>query len=319
MSAAEQDKDVAAGLAQSCGGVAATDAPSADRAHTAEKNKKAGEGAPSAAFRAGQEYVVSATGAPSVAPSVAIVGAGGRMGAMLMRRLCGAVRDMRGLDVPLTPERVRAAVDGADMVLCCVPAAAMPEVVAACAPHMRPDAILADIVSVKVQPMATMERLWPGPCVGTHPLFGPAPAQDMELRVCVTAGSRAQPSHVTMVEALFAAMGAQCFRSTPEEHDRAVSVIQSMNFITSLAYFAMLADHEELTPYITPSFLRRQEAARKLLTEDGELFTWLFDANPYAHESVRTYRNLLNVAAGGDIELLLGRARRWLEKHAPMA
>ncbi len=247
--------------------------------------------------------------------TVAIVGAGGRMGGMLMRRLAGPACTVRGLDVPLTPERVHPAVQGADLVLCCVPAAVMEAVVTACVPHMRPDAVLADIVSVKVQPLEVMERLWSGPCVGTHPLFGPAPAEDLDLRVCITAGRRAQEGHTAMVERLFAGMGAHCFRSSPEEHDRAVSVIQSMNFISSLAYFAMLADHEELTPYMTPSFLRRQEAARKLLTEDGELFTWLFDANPYAHESVRAYRNLLNVAAAGDIELLLGRARRWLEKH----
>ncbi|MDD6180842.1 MAG: prephenate dehydrogenase [Desulfovibrionaceae bacterium] len=247
--------------------------------------------------------------------TVAVVGSHGRMGGMLMRRLAGPGRSLHGVDLPLTPDVVRAAVADADVVLFCVPAAAMRDVVALCVPHLRPGTVLADIVSVKAQPLAVMESLWDGPCVGTHPLFGPAPAPDLELRVCITPGSRAAEAHVALVESLFTGMGARCFRASAEEHDRAVGLIQGMNFITSLAYFAMLADHDELTPFITPSFLRRQEASRKLLTEDGALFTWLFEANPYAHESVRRYRQLLNVAAGGDIELLLGRARRWLEKH----
>ena len=72
-----------------------------------------------------------------------------------------------------------------------------------------------------------------------------------------------------------------------------------------------LAGDEELLPYITPSFRRRQAAARKMLTEDGAMFCALFEANPYSHEAVRQYRQMLNVAAGGDIDLLCRRARWW--------
>lgn len=247
---------------------------------------------------------------------VAIIGERGRMGAMLMRRLArpGFV-ETRGADLPLTPEALHAAIDGADIVLCCVPAAAMEEVVRLCMPHMREDAVLSDIVSVKVQPMSVMEKLWPGPCVGTHPLFGPAPAPDLELSVCLTPGSRATDAHVELVRDLFSGMGAECFVSNAEEHDRSVGLIQGINFVTSAAYFALLTEFKDLDRYITPSFVRRQEAARKLLTEDGELFTWLFEANPFAHESVRKYRSMLNLAAGGDVDLLLQKARAWFKTH----
>ena len=40
-------------------------------------------------------------------------------------------------------------------------------------------------------------------------------------------------------------------------------------------------------------------------------FTALFEANPYSHEVVRNYRNFLNIAAGGDIDLLVRRAEAW--------
>ena len=251
---------------------------------------------------------------PCAKPRLALVGCHGRMGRLFMQRLADAA-DICGIDMPLSPKKVQTACATADIVLLCVPAAAMQECLALCVPHMRAGALLADIVSVKEEPLAHMEKAWHGACVGTHPLFGPQPAPDLDLRVCLTPGARAGANDIAVLKKLFASMGARCFCSTAQEHDRAVSIIQSMNFITSLTYFAMLADRQDLKPFITPSFVRRQEAARKLLTEDGELFTGLFEANPYAHESVRQYRALLNIAAGGDIELLLHRAQRWLEQQ----
>ena len=118
-------------------------------------------------------------------------------------------------------------------------------------------------------------------------------------------------SDVEQSTAILTALGCRCFRTTAQAHDRAMARVQNMNFITTLAYFALLAGDEELLPYITPSFRRRQAAARKMLTEDGAMFCALFEANPYSHEAVRQYRQMLNVAAGGDIDLLCRRARWW--------
>ena len=47
--------------------------------------------------------------------------------------------------------------------------------------------------------------------------------------------------------------------------------VRPMNFITSVAYFALLAGQEDLLPFLTPSFRRRQNAARKMLTEDARM------------------------------------------------
>lgn len=261
--------------------------------------------------------------------SVVILGARGRMGQLLLRRWqeagvpgpegCGPngnnleVRgpDARGLDVPLTAQDMAQACAGATVVLCCIPAAALREALHVLIPHMPSDCVLADITSVKVYPMEIMEKLWPGPVVGTHPLFGPSPAPDMELPVTISPGARATEEHVALVEGLFHRLGCRTFRTTAEQHDKAMAAIQGLNFISSLAYFATLAQHEELLPFLTPSFRRRQEAARKLLTEDAALFEGLFEANPYSQKLVRQYRNFLNIAAGGDINLLAARASWW--------
>lgn len=246
--------------------------------------------------------------------AVLIVGCRGRMGAMLCRRGTAAGLDMRGVDVPLTDAVLAPSCKDAALVLLCVPAAVFAEVTATVCAHLPATAILADITSVKVRPLQQMEAVWPGPVVGTHPLFGPATPDGDGLPVTVTPGRTAREQDTALVEAFFRALGCSTFRATADEHDRAMARVQNMNFITNLAYFALLAGQEDLLPYITPSFRRRLHAAEKMLTEDGTMFTGLFEANPYSHEAVRQYRKMLNVAAAGDIELLCRRAQWWWKK-----
>ncbi|MBD5558165.1 MAG: prephenate dehydrogenase [Desulfovibrio sp.] len=249
----------------------------------------------------------------------AIVGSRGRMGEMLLRRAREAGLDVTGVDQPLTPEALRAALDGADLALLCVPAAVFEEVAKAVTAELAPGAILADITSVKERPLRQMERLWEGPVVGTHPLFGPKPAAGADQPVAVVAGKGAEEAHLSRVEGFFSALGCRSFRCSAATHDRAMARIQNTNFITNLAYFALLAGEEELLPFLTPSFERRKAAAAKMLTEDAELFGGLFEANAHSHEAVRQYRKMLNVAAGGDIDLLCHRAAWWWDGGADAA
>lgn len=250
---------------------------------------------------------------PVLPERTAIIGCRGRMGRMLLARGREAGLAMSGADQPLTPGSLEAALAGADLAVLCVPAAVFADVAAAVAGHLAPGAILADITSVKERPLRQMERLWPGAVVGTHPLFGPKPAPEADLAVAVVAGRGAEARHLARVEGFFQALGCRTFRCSAATHDRAMAHIQNANFITNLAYFALLAGKEELLPFLTPSFARRKAAAAKMLTEDAELFSGLFEANAYSHEAVRQYRKMLNVAAAGDIDLLCRRARWWWE------
>ena len=243
---------------------------------------------------------------------IVIVGCRGRMGSMLMERFRHESEiSPAGIDIPFENGTVAEACRGARMVLLCIPATAIADTIDILRPFMSPDTILADITSVKELPMQHMESLWDGPVVGTHPLFGPVPAQDLELRVTIVPGMRASEDDILFVEGLFQGFGCVTFRATAEEHDIAEAKIQGMNFITSAVYFAMTAEDPALLPYITPSFLRRMNSTEKQLMEDGELFTWLFEANPHSQAMTRQYRNLLSLAAAGDIDLILHKARWW--------
>ena len=273
-------------------------------------------------MNAEQEDPVPRRAAPGAgAPGrTAIIGCRGRMGAMLLERARAAGLDVTGADQPLTKEALRAALAGADLALLCVPAAVYEEVAERVTAHLAPGAVLADITSVKERPLRQMERLWPGPVVGTHPLFGPKSPPGADEPVAVVAGRGADEGHLALVEGFFAALGCRSFRCSAAEHDRAMARIQNTNFITNLAYFALLAGEAELLPFLTPSFERRRAAAAKMLTEDAELFSGLFEANAHSLEAVRQYRKMLNVAAAGDIDLLCRRAAWWWEEgKAPVS
>ena len=245
-----------------------------------------------------------------------IVGSQGRMGAMLVKRATAAGLVVEGVDVPLTPEKLAKACAEAHMAIICVPAAVFDDVATAVCPHLPPTAVLVDITSVKEQPLRQMERIWPGPVVGTHPLFGPSPEPETDLPVAIMPGHHAEQEHLALVENFFADLGCRTFLTTAEKHDQAMARIQNMNFITNLAYFALLAGQDDLLPFLTPSFRRRQNSARKMLTEDARLFAGLFEANAHSHEAVRQFRQMLNLAAAGDIDLLCERAGWWWPEEA---
>lgn len=252
------------------------------------------------------------------AVKIALVGAGGRMGRLFADRLSAAGYAVGGVDRPLTQDALRRAVDGAAAVLLCVPVEAMDEVLRQLAPLLDGMQVLADITSVKVRPMQVMERHYAGPVVGTHPLFGPVPPVGdpaENLRVAVTPGDGAHEADVALVERVFRDMGCVPFRTTADEHDEAAACIQGLNFITSVAYLATLAHRDELTPFITPSFRRRLDAARKMLTEDASLFEGMFEANPHSQTAVRSYLSFLNFAAAGDVDVLVDRAQWWWRSH----
>ena len=243
---------------------------------------------------------------------VVVAGCNGRMGGMLMRRFAGQDGiEPAGLDLPYAASDVASACGSARAVIVCVPAQAFAETVKKLIPHRPPHAILADITSVKQLPLRQMEELWSGPVVGTHPLFGPVQAEGLQLRTVIVPGHNASEDDICFIEGLFQKLGSGTFRATAEEHDLAEARIQGMNFITTAVYFAMTAENPELLRYVTPSFLRRMNAARKQLMEDGPLFTWLFQANPHSQKMVRSYRNMLGLAAAGDIDLILNRAQWW--------
>ncbi len=250
---------------------------------------------------------------------VAIVGARGQMGALFVRALHKAGLTVATLDRPYTDAALRDGLAKAQLVILSVPVPAMRAVAEQIAPFLEPGAILADVCSVKVRPLEQMLSAYKGPVVGTHPLFGPVIPEGFTPRVAITPG-RSFPNDeggaAEAVARVFASAGFETFASTAEEHDRAMACVQGLNFITTVAYLAAARQTPGIENFLTPSFERRLEAARKMLTQDRELFQLISEDNPFLQETVRQFTAYLDLAAGGDLDLLSARASWWWRDKA---
>ena len=249
------------------------------------------------------------------AAPVVIIGARGQMGALFVRAFRKGGHPVTEFDHPLDQEALADAVRQATLVLLCVPITAMRDVVECVAPYLTESTILADICSVKVQPLHDMLSATTTPVVGTHPLFGPT-TLDAELRIAVSPG-RGQEANDYLSEC-FRSLGFAPFTTTAEEHDRAMAYIQGLNFVTTVAYLCASPLDSGIERFFTPSFGRRVEAAAKMITQDASLFSTMFEANPYSLEAVRMFRSFLNIDPGGDLDLLSQKAMWWWRtQHDP--
>lgn len=240
--------------------------------------------------------------------TVAIAGGKGRMGRLIGERCQKAGIEALCLGRPYSPDTLRG-VERAEALILSVPVPAVEETLALVAPSLSPECIVADVCSVKVEPVRRMEAGWNGPVVGTHPLFGGVIPEGFNPRVavCRSRGEEAAKRISRFMEEL----GFSPFSTTCDEHDRAAAMVQGLNFTTTVAYLAAMRREPGIENFVTPSFVRRLEAAKKMLTEDKELFVTIADANPHSLEAVRAFRNYLQIAAGGDLDLLAEMAGEW--------
>ncbi|WP_243544230.1 prephenate dehydrogenase [Pseudodesulfovibrio tunisiensis] len=242
---------------------------------------------------------------------IAIAGANGQMGQLFTRKLRELGCEVAELNRPFRDEDVAAALDNCDLFLLSVPVTAMKDVLATVQPHLKASTILADVGSVKVMPIKVMTRAHAGPVVGTHPLFGPVIPEGFEPRVAVTPGRESDEQAARRVARLMEACGYTAFRTTAEEHDKAMAFVQGLNFTTTVAYLAAMRDVEHIENYVTPSLKRRLDSAHKMTTQDMELFEVISEANPFLQETTRHFMSYLGLAAGGDLDLLAQRANWW--------
>ena len=245
--------------------------------------------------------------------SITIIGGKGAMGRFFQQRFQSLGLDVTGLDKPLEKKGLEKRVPVSDLVLLAVPAEAVEQVLGQMQDLLPASTVLADICSVKVNPLRAMLRKHSGPVVGTHPLFGPCPEEGAGLRVALVEGRDRQAW--AKVRSLFESIGLAPFAAEAEEHDHALAFIQGLNFVSTVSYLAAVTHEPATRKYLTPSFERRLQAARKMLTEDSELFQSLFEANPYSQDAVRCYRSYLNLAAAGELDLLENKAAWWWSKE----
>jgi prephenate dehydrogenase len=196
------------------------------------------------------------------------------------------------------------------IVLLSVPVTAFEEVLRKISPYLQPEQVLMDVTSVKTLPLSLMEKYFLGQVIAAHPLFGPVPNK-ADMKVALVRGKNAGTDACREAELLFQRMGCATFWTTADEHDRGVAFAQSLNFTVSAAFFCALARQEGIRPFLTPSFKRHLEAARKHLTIDKNMFCEFTAKNPAFKKVLTEYQGILGEVAAGDLVKVAEEAALW--------
>jgi len=235
---------------------------------------------------------------PEVEPcTVAIIGGKGAMGrcmAELFGDLGHAVL-IADRDTPLTPVAAAAA---ADAVVISVPIDVTVDVIREVGPHVRPDALLMDVTSLKAAPMQAMLEHSRGSVVGTHPLFGPSVHSLQGQRVVLTPGRG--ETWLAWVRRMLAARGLVLVETTPEEHDRVMAVVQVLVHFATEVLGATLArvglPLAETLRYMSPIYLMQVLLAGRHFAQSPDLYAAIQRGNAATAEITAAF-----IAAAEDI------------------
>jgi len=171
----------------------------------------------------------------------------------------------------------------ADVVVPAVNVQHLGEVLDALAPLVSDDALIADVTSVKVEPVSLMlDRLPNARVLGTHPLFGPQSVAEMGLR-----GQRLALCPVRIDDETYASvraflggtLGLELIETTPEDHDRQMALVQALTHLVGHAAAELDLDDLALG---TLAYRRLRQLATNISGDSEELFDAIQGRNPYA-------------------------------------
>ncbi len=183
-----------------------------------------------------------------------------------------------------------------DVVILAVPVQQMQSVLTDIKAHIKPNAIILDVASVKERPAALMQAAMPKTVqlIGTHPLFGPQSGKDglkgLDIIVCPV---RAEKKTVKKMTALLTVLGLHVIEMTPNEHDQWMARTQAVAHLMGRAA-------KELDLPKAPFKLATYDALvrlRDLVKDDSDaLFETIQNENPNAAaEREKLERKMLEI------------------------
>lgn len=176
------------------------------------------------------------------------------------------------------------------VVVLAVPIGALRNLLRQIRPHLRPDALVIDVCSVKTVPLAWMNALLPGSVsiIGMHPLFGPdSDTGSLSGQRIVVCPSRNGARRMGALRSLARSHGIRLHVMTPRAHDRLMAeTLLLTQYVGRLIRGAGLAPHA----WSTPAYWSLKGIVATALRDSEELFVDMVRFNPLG---ARTLKALL--------------------------
>ncbi len=226
---------------------------------------------------------------------VLVIGGAGQMGAMF-----AALFEKSGYQVRILTESDWENAPGlcadVDLVLVSVPIEKTGAVVEKISPHLPETALLADLTSVKKEPIAAMCRCHKGPVLGIHPLFGPTTTSLDKQIIVVTPGRDPAASH-WLVEQL-GLWGAVLVQSTPQEHDEIMEIVQALRHFATFCFGRFLYERrvqiQRTLEFSSPIYRLELGMVGRLFAQDAGLYAQIIFATKERRQLLKQFITSLN-------------------------
>ena len=215
--------------------------------------------------------------------SIAIVGGHGGMGKCLEKMFLAQGHHVMitDVDTPLTPAE---AAGKADVIVVSVPIRSTRQVIESIGPSCAENSLLVDVTSIKSDPVQAMLDSTTANVIGTHPLFGPAINSLQGQRVVMTPARVHDHEWDPWLCDSFKAAGLEVIQSTPEKHDRIMSVVQVLtHYSTEVIGRTMQAldvSIEESLEFTSPIYHMELLMAARHFAQSPDLYSAIEMSNP---------------------------------------
>jgi prephenate dehydrogenase len=208
--------------------------------------------------------------------------------------------------------------DVCQVVVVSVPIGVTASVIEKVGPHMRKDALLMDLTSLKREPVKAMLESSVSEVIGCHPLFGPQvdSIAGQHVVLCPARGEK----WISWLKDVLDRNGALVVETTPEKHDRMMAIIQGLNHFNTIMIGLVLSkmgvSFSELCRFATPAFQAKIEIIQKVFCQNPMLYAEIVTMNPDIHQHIEAYeknvaelKNLIYQGNAADVADMI-------EKHA---
>ncbi|WP_133406204.1 bifunctional chorismate mutase/prephenate dehydrogenase [Parashewanella tropica] len=221
---------------------------------------------------------------------VVIVGGKGQMGQLFHKALSLSGYQVYSLDEG-DWHRAESLFDGVGLVIVTVPISATCEVIRTQLTNLPKDCILADLTSIKSEPLQAMMEAHAGPVVGFHPMFG-GDVSSMAKQIIIVCHGRDQEKYQWLIQQM-EIWGANLVESCAEEHDDAMQTVQALRhfstFVYGLALFESEADVEKLLQYSSPIYRLELAMVGRLFAQNPKLYADIIYAQKQSLDKIKAY------------------------------
>ncbi|MFH1747474.1 MAG: bifunctional chorismate mutase/prephenate dehydrogenase [Planctomycetota bacterium] len=228
---------------------------------------------------------------PDIEPrSVAVIGGQGQMGRCMADLFSdlGHTVMVADLETSLKPAEAAAA---ADVVIISVPIDVTEEVIRTLGPLVSPQALLMDVTSIKMAPLQAMLDSTKASVVGTHPLFGPSVHSLQGQRIVLTPGRGDE--WLKWLKQMLHARGLNMLETTPEAHDRAMSVVQVLVHFSTEVMGHTLAEIgvpiDETLAFTSPIYMLELLLTARHFAQSPDLYASIQMSNPATPEVIAAF------------------------------